>query len=513
MRLIRSIVGLLVMIFSLSCFGQPGFHYEVSVADPVSHLYNVKLTSGVWTTDSVTFKLPRWMPGYYQILPYEKNLLGMEARDEKGRSLSLKMTGQSTWTVYGTLGKKVILRYDILTDRQFVANSYVDSAHAYIVPTNSYLYVEDLLKSPVTLNLSLPSGWESVSGLERVPGSPQAYTANDFDILYDCPILAGKLEHFPSFTVKGVPHHFVAYQPGQFNPQPLMDGLKRITTEASLLMGDIPFKEYYFIGIGPGRGGIEHLNNTSVSFSGNGLDKPENLNRMLNFLAHEYFHHYNAKRIRPVELGPFDYSGINRTDQLWISEGLTVYYEYLLMRRAGLASEEELLDNLANHIQSLENNPGRFHQSLAQSSYQTWRDGPFGDQGKEKGKTINYYDKGPVVGFMLDLAIREATGNQHSLDDVMRILYNDYYRTKGRGFTGPEFFAICEKVAGQPLPDFFDYVYTTKELNYERYLTFAGIKLSKEVGEKVTVRLNKLPDQDNLQSLIFDSWSRKNQSK
>lgn len=483
----------------------PTFHYSISVADPGSHRYNVILTTEGWVNDSVTFRLPQWMPGYYQILAYENNIQKIEAMDTKGRVLPLEKTGTAAWTVTGTSQKKFTLRYEILTNRQFVANSYVDSAHAYLVSTNTFLYVDGYLQQPVTVNLTLPKEWESISGLDQRPGKTHFFSAPNFDILYDCPILGGKLVHFPSYTVRGVPHHFVAYNTGSFDPAPMIEGLRRITEAAYELMGDIPFKEYTFIGIGPGRGGIEHLNNTTVSFTGTGLEKPENLNRMLNFLAHEYFHHYNAKRIRPVELGPFDYSGINRTDQLWISEGLTVYYEYLLMRRAGLATEEELISNLEKHINAVENNPGRFYQTLAQSSYHTWRDGPFGDQGQEKGKTINYYDKGPVVGFLLDLAIREATENQQSLDDVMRALYTEYYKKKGRGFTGPEFQALCEKIAAKPLPDLYNYIYTTKELDYSKFFNMAGLKLEKQEGEPAHYKIRKSELLNDLQETINNS--------
>nr|MBI1228701.1 hypothetical protein [Cytophagales bacterium] len=141
-----------------------------------------------------------------------------------------------------------------------------------------------------------------------------------------------------------------------------MSRLKKITEAASAIIGEVPFDSYTFIAIGPGRGGIEHLNNTTVSFDGNTLNDEVSVNRMMNFLAHEYFHHYNVKRIRPFELGPFDYEKGSRTNMLWLSEGLTVYYEYLIVKRAGLADEGTLLANLEKNINAHENNPGRFHQ-------------------------------------------------------------------------------------------------------------------------------------------------------
>jgi len=197
----------------------------------------------------------------------------------------------------------------------------------------------------------------------------------------------------------------------------------------------------------------------------------------LSFLTHEYFHHYNVKRIRPIELGPFDYDKGNRTNQLWISEGLSVYYEYLILKRAGLISQEQLLNLLRANIEAFQNKPGRLFQSLAQASFETWSDGPFGRTGDEINKTISYYDKGPIVGMLLDFAIRHETKNRKSLDDVMRKLYQDYYIKEGRGFTEDEFWNVCKLIAGKALPEIHDYVYTTNELDYMKYMTYAGLSV------------------------------------
>ena len=162
---------------------------------------------------------------------------------------------------------------------------------------------------------------------------------------------------------------------------------------------------------------------------------------------------------------------------LWVSEGLTVYYEYLVVRRAGISTEEDVLNALRANILAYENKPGRHFQSLAQSSYETWSDGPFGRTGDEVNKTISYYQKGPVVGWLLDLAIRNATQNKKSLDDVMRTLYKKYYQDKNRGFTEAEFRLETENMAGKKLNEIFDYVYTTNELNYNKYLNYAGLQV------------------------------------
>src|SRR5690606_32667061 len=138
---------------------------------------------------------------------------------------------------------------------------------------------------------------------------------------FDSPILASELEELPAFRVNGVPHRFIGYQLGEFDKVKFMADLKKIVESAVALIGDIPFKEYTFIGIGPGQGGIEHLNSTTISFNGSGLNTPGGRLRLYNFIAHEYYHHYNAKRIRPIELGPFDYKNTSKTRMLWVAEG------------------------------------------------------------------------------------------------------------------------------------------------------------------------------------------------
>ena len=296
---------------------------------------------------------------------------------------------------------------------------------------------------------------------------------------------------------------------GAFDRQLFMDNLKKVVESAVALMGDIPYKQYTFIGIGPGRGGIEHLNNTTVTFTGEGLETPEGMAGTMGFLGHEYFHNYNVKRVRPFELGPFDYDRGNKTYLLWVSEGLSVYYEYLVLERAGLMNERQLLDRFAQDITTLENNPGRKHQSLAQASYETWSDGPFGKQGADAGKSISYYVKGPVVGLLLDFAIRHATENSKSLDDVIRYLYNHYYKKLGRGFTDAEFQRSCEEIAGTSLVKFFEYIYTTKDLNYDKYLSYAGLELKEYAGTDKGARkfmLRRKADVTPAQEAVLQDW-------
>jgi len=504
----------ILTVWQLPAWAQvkPVIEYTVSVPQPATHKYHVELRTAGWNQDTVTFKMPKWMPGYYQIMDYAKSVENIFVRDEKGKDLPFQKVNDNTLRISGIRNKSLILSYDVMTARQFVANSYVDSEHAYIIPAGTFFYIDGFLHLPLNVEI-VTTPWNNIAtGLEPVTGKPNQFTAPDFDILYDCPILIGNLEELPPFKVNGIEHRFIGYKPGMFDRKDFIDKLKRITEAAVAVIGDIPYNQYTYIAIGPGRGGIEHLNNTTVSFDGSSLSNPDAMNRMMNFLAHEYFHHYNVKRIRPFELGPFDYEKGSRTNLLWVSEGLSVYYEYLIVRRAGLADERTLLSNLEGNINSYENNPGRFHQSLAQASYNTWKDGPFGTQGEERDKAISYYDKGPIAGMLLDFAIRHTTQNEKSLDDVMRLLYWKYYKAKSRGFTDAEFQQTCEEVAGTSLTQIFEYVYTTRELDYTKYLSFAGLKMEElpntDVDKKQTRKftLSRIENPDALQKSILKSW-------
>lgn len=451
------------------------------------------------------------MPGYYQLMHYAKSVENLVVNDDKGKSISFKKINENTWAIGGVKNKLFTMSYDVKADRKFVASNFVDSSHAYLVTTGIFMYPQGLLDTPVSIKV-IKSPWKATAtGLDPIPGKQDEFSAPDFDILYDCPILIGDLEELPSFNVNNLPHRFVGYNIGSFDKELFMNNLKKVIEASVSIIGDIPYKEYTFIAIGTGRGGIEHLNNTTFSFSGDGLSTPEGMNKMLNFLAHEYFHHYNVKRIRPFELGPFDYDKGNNTNLLWVSEGLSVYYEYMIVRKAGLSDERTLLSNFENNINATENNPGKMYQSLAQASYATWKDGPFGTQGDDPAKSISYYDKGPIMGLFLDFRIRHVTQNKKSLDDVMKLLYWQYYKTMERGFTDAEFQQACEAVAGISLSDTFEYVYTTKPLDYDTYLGYAGLEMEKvpmtENGEtRIKVTIKRKANPNALQQSILTSW-------
>lgn len=507
----HSLLSLFACCIILNAYSQqhqPSIQYIVSAPKAVEHYFHVELNYEGESNQPLQLKLPKWMPGYYQLMNYANSIENLTAI-AGNKNIPVQKLNDNAWQIPNT-GKKVRISYDVKADKNFVANSYVDTTHGYIICGALFFYINNHLDLPVSVKVSLPSSWHNVStGLEAIPDKANEFKAPDFDILYDCPILMGNLEELPSFAVKGITHRFIGYKLGDFDKAQFISNLQKVVEAATNIIGDIPYKQYTFIGIGAGRGGIEHLNNTTFGFDGNELKSPAAINRMMNFLAHEYFHHYNVKRIRPFELGPFDYDRENRTNLLWVSEGLSVYYEYMIVKRAGIADEQTLLADFENNLNSFENSPGRLYQSLTQASYETWSEGPFGKSGKDADKSISYYEKGPLVGLILDFSIRHATANAKSLDDVMRLLYQRYYQQLSRGFTDAEFQNACEETAGTSLQDVFEYVYTAKEVEYNRYLGYAGLSVQEEkdtVTNKRRLLIKKMDKPEDQQEAIYRSW-------
>lgn len=494
MKIKTYLIVLLLSNFLLTTLAEtPVLHFKVSMPEPTNHRFLTEFNVSGIPTDTVVLHLPKWTPGYYQLLDYAADVKEMKAFDQKGAALPLIQADGNTWKVVAHR-KPFKLTYLVVPTQTFVARSYLDAQRGYLVPANNFPYIEGWIHMPVSVEILPNPNWTStVTGLKKV--SDRVFSAPDFDILYDCPILMGNLTELPAFEVNGIKHRFVGYDMGTFDGALMMRNLKKFVVAATSMFGDIPYSEYTFIGIGQGNGGIEHLNNTTVSFKGDRLTTEEAINDMILYLGHEYFHHYNVKRIRPFELGPFDYDRPNRTTQLWVSEGLTMYYQYVLAKRAGLMDGQKVLDCFSRHIKSVQNNPARLLQSMTQSSYGTWEDGPF----TKPGQTISYYEKGPLNGLILDLAIRRATKDEKSLDDAMKLVYDLYCRKLHRGFTDAEFQNACETMAGIPLTKEFEYVTTTKEMDYAGYLDHLGLEL-------VDFRLQRSANSTDQQAESLKKW-------
>jgi predicted metalloprotease with PDZ domain len=459
----------------------PDLSITVSMERPSTHYYHVVFRAEGLGGEAQDFKLPVWTPGYYEIMNYAKNVKDFRAEDGAGRSLAWEKTAKNTWRVRTGRAATVVVSYDVYAFTRFVADSYLSDDGGFITPAGVFMHLGGHLGSPVKVTVLPPAGWKQVStGLDPVPGGANTFTAPNFDTLYDCPILVGNQEVL-TFEAAGRRHTVAAYDLGSFDRARFTGDLAKIVEAAAALMGELPYRHYTFLIIGPGGGGLEHLNSTAVTLSPSSLADARGYGRWLSFIAHEYFHLFNVKSIRPIALGPFDYDRENYTSLLWFSEGVTVYYEYMLLNRGGLMSRDEVLDRLGSTIATYENAPGRRHQSARLSSFDTWT-GYFGRNEHAANTTISYYDIGCGLGLLLDLGIREASRGRSSLDDVMRTLYNTYCKDKKRGFTDLELREACERAAGAPLGEIFDiYAATAEKWDYAKYLGPAGLAVDLEL--------------------------------
>ena len=417
------------------------------------------------------------MPGYYGLLHYSRYVSHFAARDGAGHALPWEKTTASAWRVVTAHAPAVVVSYAVAAPRAFVASNSLDAQGGFIAPPGLFLYLAGKLRLPATVALHPPAGWTTVAtSLDAVPGAAETFRAPDFDTLYDSPWLLGT-EDTTTFTVRGVPHEIVLDGvPAAVDRAKMAADLKRIVTVATDMMGAVPYRKYVFLMIGHGNGGIEHLNSAAIAFNGNGLLTPSGYQSWLSYVAHEYFHNFNVKRIRPLALGPFDYQAANLTDMLWVAEGLTVYYEDLLVERAGLMSGKAYLAKLQAALDQFENAPGHRYQSATESSLDAWSTGS--GVGANRDTSISYYDNGALLGAMLDLAIREHSHNRNSLDSAMRDLYQTYAVRDRRGYTDAEFQAACERAAGAPLGAVFAYAATSAEPDYAKYFAYAGLALT-----------------------------------
>ncbi|MFO7617766.1 MAG: hypothetical protein R6V75_11000 [Bacteroidales bacterium] len=464
--------------------------FSISMDDPASQYYKVEFEIKGHSGAYLDLKMPVWTPGYYMVLDLAKNIVDFQVYDGDGQPLAWHKTTKNGWRIITPNPSPIKVYYHVYANRVSVAEPYLAENRGFISPTGIFMHVDGQLNQPVTVKVKPYSGWKQVStGLDPVPGSPNTFQAENFDRLYDCPILCGNQEIL-TFEARGLPHAVAIENPGKCNRSRFVADLKKIVEAATGLIGEIPYQHYTFLIMDKGPGGLEHLNSMAVFADVSNYQGPENNLGLLGFLAHEYFHLYNIKTIRPEVLGPFDYDRECITDMLWFSEGGTVYYQDIILNRAGFTGSDRFLQDAGRNIASHENGTGRLFQSAALSSRDTWMLF-FNRNQNARFVTINYYNKGATLCLLLDLKIRHESGNRNSLDDVMRTLYQQFHQQLGRGFTDQEFREVCEQMADCPLDEFFNYVLTTREIDYASYLGYAGLTIDLEPGEPLITHLGR----------------------
>jgi predicted metalloprotease with PDZ domain len=481
---------IVLLALASGVFAQTGpVSYVVELdKQPASHFLHVAVEVDGGRADSVDFAMPAWSPGAYFIHNAWRNVQEFSASDETGARLNFEKIDKQTWRVHRERGKIITARY-VLFDRDFTSEGcYLrgPSVFMYVVGKRPYP-----LEGPVSVKiLGAPDGWTTQTGMDS-GGDNTSFRTDSYDTFVDASIVLSPLMEQTSFEYHGVPYYLAFIGKGNYDKQKITADVGMVARNLLDLMGGAPFKKYVFFlsaRTGRGAGGLEHLNSTDISFSAFETHSSRELySRFIFVAAHEFFHLWNVKRIRPAILGPFDYTKEQNTRNLYVSEGMTSYWAALGMKRSGFWTRQEYFDEVARQIEQLQSDPGRKIMSVELSSWDTWNSGD-----NAANNRIDYYNKGELLGNLLDLEIRYRTSNKRSLTDVFLYLFNNHGLPKPgfedkRGFRDAVELITREAAPGSAdFGDFFArYVSGTDEIPWNDFLEHAGLELVETKGKAV----------------------------
>jgi predicted metalloprotease with PDZ domain len=449
----------------------PDVAYTISMSKPWTHLLEVEMRVK-WSPmpEQAEITMPVWTPGSYLVREYARHVQDFAARDAaSGRALNWRKKDKNTWQIDAKGSSEFVVAYKVYSNELTVRTNELNDEHAFWNNSALLMYPNGALNAPSTVRVVPFGNWKVATGLPRVEGQENTFRAENFD-------------------VRGKPHRWVVTGEGNYDLTKIARDSAKIVEEGAKIFGDLPYDNYLFILNLRGGGGLEHLNSTALQWNKFGFKPESRYTDFLTLVAHEHFHAWNVKRIRPDALGPFDYENENYTRLLWVAEGGTAYYEGLLVQRAGLMTDKQFLASKATQIQALQNRPGRFQTSLEEASFDAWIKYYRQDENSINNQ-ISYYDKGEIVNFLLDVEIRRSSGGAKSLDDVFRHLYNEFYK-KNKNYAPEDFQKTAELMAGKSLEDFFArYVRGREEIDYNSILAGVGLQLTTGGGGRESAYL------------------------
>jgi len=487
----------------------PHLLYRVAMPEPTNHLFEITLSISAWEADVLDLKFPVWTPGSYLVREYAKQVQALSAIDADGRSLPVVKRAKNHWQVNTrTLSRphsadrsadqdssdrasdtvarpadrpaSLQIHYRLFAHELTVRTNHLDATHGYFNGAATFFRIPGLEQQPIDLEIIPPDpAWKIATTLPQIHNNPPRYQALNFDTLVDSPVEVG-LHEAIAFTALGKSHEFVVWGRGNGNlTQIAADTTKLIECEAAMFGNELPYERYLFLlhlSAG-GYGGLEHKDSCSLNYPRLGLRDREKYERFMQLVAHEFFHLWNVKRLRPKALEVFDYDRENYTTSLWFCEGVTSYYDVLFPLWAEVYGLKSFLTSLSKDITRYFMTPGRLVQPLSESSWDAWIKLYRRDSNSDNSQ-ISYYLKGMMVALMLDLKIRLETKHARSLDDVVRSLWEKFGKPE-IGYTPEELLAECEAIAACDLSHFFDrYLHSTDELPLNDYLEPFGLMIT-----------------------------------
>ena len=482
------------------------------MSHPGSHLFEVSIEVDIPAAakaQSLDFQMPKWSPGRYAVFDFAKNAQEFHAvagicppKSECDQPLlTVTRLDDQTWRVPMN-STSVTVTYKVFANDLSGTFSQLDSRHANLNGGCVFMYVVNHKQNPVSLSIDAPKSWRVVNGRTESRDKTEFQFPN-WDIMIDNPTEIAPDWTEDDFKEDGKTYRVIVHSLGnEGGKRPeLVRDIERVVRAETAMWGPPEFDSYtfliHFANDGHSSDGMEHLTSTQVIMPG-ALGDPGMLEATIDGIAHEFFHVWNVKRLRPIELGPWDFTRPANTRGLWIAEGITNYYGHLMQRRAGLWDDAKLLSTLAGQITEVENAPGSRLMSAEESSLSA----PFIDDAVHAQQTnlentsISYYPKGEVLGLVLDFLIRGKTNGKASLDDVMRRMYEEFYLKspnatyylRGRGYTNEDFERAASEVAGLDMSDFFKRcVRGVESPPYEEAFAPVGLRLVRDPRAPVAV--------------------------
>jgi len=448
---------------------------------PHNHYFEVKMELSNNTAKQITLKMATWTPGSYLIREYAKNVESVEAKDKKGKSISINKTKKNTWEITPEKNQNLTISYRVYANELAVRNCYLDNEQGYLNPASVFLFVKGAENQKTSLKVELPPDWKQVvTALKPISNASNEFEIQNLDEFIDSPILCGNPVVI-SFEAGGVKHRAAFQGPANINMEKIKTDFSKIVEAEKAIFNHHPCKEYTFLvhHVAQGGGGLEHSHSSSLQTSPATYDSETNYQNFLGLVAHEYFHLWNVKRLRPQPLGPFDYENENYTTMLWFSEGFTSYYDDFILFRSGITKKEKFLDVVASNISRVESVPGMYNQSLSEASLDAWIKYYRPNENSQNSQS-DYYTKGAAIGTLLDLLIIKETKGAQNLDNLMRDMYNEFYIGKNIGFSEKDFEkSIAKSLGAAKAKDFIArYVNGLEKPDWISVFADFGIKVS-----------------------------------
>jgi predicted metalloprotease with PDZ domain len=479
---------LLILALNTAAFGAK-ISYSLKMPRPQNHYFQVEMQVTQLKQKMATVKLPVWAPGSYLVREFSRHLNQVKAYSLQGAALPVIKKTKNAWEIDLKGQTAFVVKYEVYAFELSVRTSFLDETHGFVSGPSMFMYLDghketggELLVQPHASFKRISTGMSLKSDVKQ--GNNQTFTFDNYDQLVDCPIEIGNQYEF-EFEAAGVKHTVAMYGEGNFDPERLKEDMAKIVEEETKVVGVNPNKRYVFIvhNVVGGDGGLEHCNSSVLSVDRWTYDGSNYIN-FLNLVAHEYFHLWNVKRIRPIELGPFNYDQEVYTNYLWVMEGFTSYYDELILRRCGFYSQEEMLKKIQIAVNYVESSVGARVQPVAHASFDAWIKA-YRPNENSSNTTMTYYSRGLIIASVLDAMIIKQSNGKECLDHFMKDLYETYYVGKNRGFTDAEFKACLTKHTGQDMAEFFlKYIDGTDVIPYSMYFLPLGVEVSDVGGVK-----------------------------